>query len=113
MVPISPELIKLLQQRFEEAHEGEDNLLRRMVKCSEPLVKRWSLGTGVKPWKQTWQTLRASCKKDWAMHFPRFAVSEITERGGFEPPVTLLPHTISSRAPSAARPPLQTIKYPV
>ena len=37
----------------------------------ENIVKR----SGVEPWPRLWQTVRASCEKEWAMTFPQYAVS--------------------------------------
>ncbi len=31
---------------------------------------------GLEPWPRVFQTLRSSCEKEWAMHFPQYAVSK-------------------------------------
>jgi len=76
MVPICPRLMELLQERFEAASEGEEQLVgikgagarRRKVVA---ILKR----AGVNEWDATWQTLRRSCEIEWAQRFPQYAVS--------------------------------------
>ena len=76
-VPITPRLHKLLQDHFDEAEPGRDRLVsiggkgavHRRVRV---ICKR----AGVEPWPRLWQTLRASCEKEWAMTFPQYAVSK-------------------------------------
>lgn len=76
-VPITPKLMKLLQDRFAAAKEGEERLvtmrgaghMRRMI---EAAIKR----AEVAPWKKLFQSLRSSCEKEWAMQHPQFAVSK-------------------------------------
>ena len=68
--------MRLLQERFDEAPEGEERLLtikgagsrRRQVVA---IIKR----AGVEPWDLTWQTLRRSCEIEWAQRLPQYAVS--------------------------------------
>ena len=68
--------MKLLQDRFAEAAEGEERLisapvsgfLRRQIEAN---VK----AAGVETWADVFQTLRRSCEKLWAMEgVPQFAV---------------------------------------
>jgi integrase len=77
MVPITPKLMKLLQDRFAEAAEGQQHLVAisgkgAVIRQARALWKR----AGVEPWKRLWQTLRQSCEKQWAMTFPQYAVSK-------------------------------------
>jgi len=76
-VPITPRLMQLLQDRFDEVEPGQEHLVKRMVgghlrKTFKAIIQR----AGVKPWRGLWQTLRASCEKEWAMTFPQYAVSK-------------------------------------
>lgn len=77
IVPITPKLMKLLQDRFDEAEDGEEHLVTITGKGA--VIRRvrqiWKQA-GVEPWKRLWQTLRQSCEKEWAMSFPQYAVSK-------------------------------------
>jgi len=77
VVPIVPKLMKLLQDAFAAAPEGQAYILtlgkggytqRTMIAA----VKR----SGVEQWPRLWQALRSSCEKEWAMTFPQYAVSK-------------------------------------
>ena len=75
-VPITSDLMRLLQDAFDEADEGQGRVVRigrrgNLRRTMESIVKR----SGVEPWPRLWQTLRASCEKEWAMSFPQYAVS--------------------------------------
>ena len=77
LVPIIPKLMKLLQDRFDECEEGEQNLVTirgqgRIMRQVRAICAR----AGVELWARLWQTLRASCEKEWAMTFPQYAVSK-------------------------------------
>jgi integrase len=75
-VPIDPRLYKLVLDRFDELEPGEDRLLKmrggRIRLVMNEVVRR----SGVVPWTKFFQTLRASCEKEWAMHHPQAAVSQ-------------------------------------
>ncbi len=75
LVPITPKLMTLLQARFDELGEGESRLVTIRGGYAQKRVKRIIAAAGVEPWRNQWQTLRASCEKEWAMSFPQFAVS--------------------------------------
>jgi integrase len=76
VIPITPRLMSLLHERFEAMPEGETPLVTIAGKGA--VIRRvrgiWA-AAGVEPWARLWQTLRASCEKEWAMTFPQFAVS--------------------------------------
>ena len=76
-VPITPKLMTLLQDRFDESQEGDSHLVTirgqgRIMKQVRAICDR----AGVALWARLWQTLRASCEKEWAMTFPQYAVSK-------------------------------------
>jgi len=76
-VPIVPKLLKLLQDAFAAAPEGQERILtigkggftQRTIIAA---VKR----AGVDRWPRLWQAMRTSCEKEWAMTFPQYAVSK-------------------------------------
>ena len=77
IIPITPKLMTLLQDRFAEAEEGRQHLVTiggkgAVIRQVRAIWKR----AGVEPWKRLWQTLRQSCEKEWAMTFPQYAVSK-------------------------------------
>src|SRR5206468_3935513 len=63
-IPITPRLLKVLQDCFDEAEPGQERLVtmrgsgavRRKL---EDAVKR----AGIEPWEKLFQTLRSSCEK--------------------------------------------------
>lgn len=78
IVPITPKLAPLLQARFDESEPGDERLITvggkgtGMTRRVQAIIKRAS----VEPWPRLWQTLRASCEKEWANTFPQYAVSK-------------------------------------
>lgn len=77
IIPITPNLMNLLQDRFAETEDGQQYLVTingkgALIRRVRPIWKR----AGVEPWKRLWQTLRQSCEKEWAMTFPQYAVSK-------------------------------------
>ncbi|MCW5768680.1 MAG: tyrosine-type recombinase/integrase [Phycisphaeraceae bacterium] len=77
VVPITPKLMALLQERFDSMPEGEPRLVTIGGKGAViRRVRRIWAAAGVEPWARLWQTLRSSCEKEWAMTYPQFAVSK-------------------------------------
>ena len=77
LVPITPRLMALLQDRFEECPEGKNHLVSlRISGALQRKVRRFQFRAGVERWKRLFQTLRQSCEKQWAMQFPQYAVSK-------------------------------------
>ena len=77
IIPITPKLMKLLQDRFDEMPEGEEHLvsIRGKGAVLRQVRKIWKRA-GVEPWERLWQVLRQSCEKEWAMTIPQYAVSK-------------------------------------
>jgi len=76
VVPITPNLMELLQERFDDCEEGEEHLVAiRGQGCIAKQVRAICARAGVEQWKRLWQTLRGSCEKEWAMTLPQYAVS--------------------------------------
>jgi integrase len=76
VIPISPRLMELLQQRFDSADEGEERLLTiRGQGAVRRRVQALCEQAGVELWDRLWQTLRCSCEMDWANEHPQYAVS--------------------------------------
>lgn len=77
IIPITPKLMKLLQERYDEVEEGQPYLVTIRGKGATLRQVRaiWKRA-GVEPWQRLWQTLRQSCEKEWAMTFPQYAVSK-------------------------------------
>ena len=77
VVPITPRLMELLQPRFDTCPRGEHRLVSINGKGTliRPVRRIWARA-GVGPWQHLWQTLRASCEKEWAMTFPQYTVSK-------------------------------------
>ena len=77
LVPITPNLMKLIHDRFDECVEGEQHLVTiRGQGRTMRQVRAICTRAGVELWARLWQTLRASCEKEWAMTFPQYAVSK-------------------------------------
>ncbi len=75
-VPITPQLMELLQDCFDAAEDGEQRLLTTKGGHLRRTFEKIIMRAGVDPWKGMWQTLRSSCEKEWAMTFPQYAVSK-------------------------------------
>jgi integrase len=76
-VPITPKLMKLVQDRFDAAEPGEQRLVTMrgsgyVRRTLEAAIKR----AGVEPWDKLFQACRSSCEQEWAMTFPQYAVSK-------------------------------------
>ncbi|MDB5320023.1 MAG: hypothetical protein JWN40_1654 [Phycisphaerales bacterium] len=75
VVPITPQLMQILQDHYEQAAEGESKLVTlrggALVRRFQRIIK----AAGIAVWADLFQTLRRSCEKAWAMQFPQYAVS--------------------------------------
>jgi len=77
VVPITPRLMTLLQDRFEAMGDNDEPIVAIGGKGAViRRVRRIWAAAGVEPWARLWQTLRSSCEKEWAMTFPQYAVSK-------------------------------------
>lgn len=75
-VPITPRLMKLLQDRFDAAGEGKGCLVTmRGSGHVRGVVAAAIKAAGVEPWPRMFQACRASCEQEWAMTYPQYAVS--------------------------------------
>jgi len=76
LVPITPKLLAILQDRFDECDEGESLLVTlNLSGAAQRKIKRICQRAKVERWERLWQTLRQSCEKEWAMDSPQYAVS--------------------------------------
>ena len=76
VVPITPRLMKLLQNRYDEVPEREPRIITLV--CAgwwQVVMRRACDAAGVEQWQRCWQTLRSSCEVEWAATFPQYAVS--------------------------------------
>ena len=76
-VPITPKLMTILQEGFDTAAEGGESVVTlgrggQLHRRLQAIARQ----AGVETWPRAFQTLRSSCEKEWAMHFPQFAVSK-------------------------------------
>ena len=77
-VPIAPELMPLLRDRFDAAEAGDVHPVALNVKnyrLCYGTVRAAAERANVAPWPALFQTLRDSCERRWAMHHPQYAVS--------------------------------------
>lgn len=75
-VPITPKLLPILREAYENAEEGAERVVP--IKWTGMIPERMLaavIAAGVKPWPKLFQALRASCEKEWAMRWPQYAVS--------------------------------------
>ena len=77
VVLITPKLMKRLLDRIAECGEDDQHLVTirgqgRIMKQVRAICAR----AGVELRARLWQTLRASCEKEWAMTFPQYVVSK-------------------------------------
>src|SRR5207248_687626 len=73
LVPITPRLMKVLEEAFADAPDGQERIVTvrgngHLHETMHAIIKR----AGLSPWPRLWQTLRASCEKEWAKSFPQF-----------------------------------------
>lgn len=78
VVPIAPELREILQDLFDEAHEGEEAVVPRLRDAGTNLrtqFERIIAKAGEKPWPRLFHNMRASCATDWVERFPAHVVA--------------------------------------
>ena len=78
IVPITPKLMKLLQDAFDALEEGADGHLVTISSTgwAHTALRDAIRDAGLEPWDDLFQTLRRSCEIEWAQSFPQFAVSK-------------------------------------
>lgn len=78
VVPIAPELRPILQDLFDAAEPGTENVVPRLRDPRLNLRTTFSkiiARAGVKPWPRLFQNLRGSCATDWVERFPAHTVA--------------------------------------
>jgi integrase len=84
LVPICPELMRLLEEHFEQAQDGA-------VAVFPDITAQTNLGTsmrkiiakaGLVPWVRLFDNCRASCENDWADELPAHVVEKWTGHSG-------------------------------
>jgi len=80
LIPLFPEIAKLLEERFNEAAEGEEHILpsyRHANHYKPSTMLRAALRrAGVKPWSRLYHSLRASRQSELAELYPAHVCSE-------------------------------------
>lgn len=77
LVPITPQLMAILQDAFDGAEEGQQSLCTMKVGGqTNRALPRIVRAAGVPEWDDAFQTLRRSCEIEWAQTFPQYAVSK-------------------------------------
>lgn len=78
VVPIAPELRRILQDLFDRAEVGVAAVVPRLHDPSMNLrtqFERIIAKAGVKPWPRLFHNMRASCATDWVERFPAHVVA--------------------------------------
>ena len=76
-VPICPKLAKILQDAYDSAPDGAEQIVTLgMGGYFRTGMRRAIRRAGVAEWSSLWQTLRRSCEIEWAQIYPQFAVSK-------------------------------------
>ncbi len=71
-VPITPELLPVLQEALENAEERAEKVISlKPTRAIDRNLIASVEAAGVKPWKALFQTLRSSCEIEWAMRLSR------------------------------------------
>lgn len=91
IVPIVPELAAILLRRFDDAPEGETQLVKiRGAGARRRKMLAIAKRAGVELWDDCWQTLRRSAEIDFATDFPAFVAAKWL---GHSPTVALRHYT--------------------
>lgn len=74
-VPIVPKLMRLLQDAYDAAEDGQERVLglsrNNLHRTLHVILRR----AGIEPFKRCFQVLRQSCETEWSDQFPQHAVS--------------------------------------
>jgi integrase len=72
LVPITPRLAELLEDLYELAEPGDDQIFPDMTSQTNlgPPMAKMVVRAGLKPWPRLMQNLRASCAIDWHSEYP-------------------------------------------
>ena len=76
MVPVTPQLLTILQDGFDAAKEGQERIVGRsqnnLQRDFEVIVAR----AGMAPWASPFQVLRSSRETEWSERFPGHVVAQ-------------------------------------
>jgi hypothetical protein len=75
MVPITSDLMPLLEQAFDAATVGQARVLDLSANNLSRTVRAAIKRAGLTPWSHLFHSLRASRETDWSRHHPQHAVS--------------------------------------
>ncbi len=74
-VPISPELLAILEETYDAAEIGTEKVITLSRNNRHRVFKAIIKKAGLTPWPRLFQTLRQSCETDFAKRCPQHAVS--------------------------------------
>lgn len=77
LVPITPKLMALLQDAFDAAEPGEEQIIKTSGGTGwvHSTMKNIIRAAGLVPWDDLFQTMRRSAEIEWAQTFPQYVVS--------------------------------------
>ena len=79
LVPIVPELYRLLMEAYEEAEDGAEIVVSPQMVSRSSCHKRFKSivrACKLEPWSDLFHTMRKNCETDWAMKYPQHVVAE-------------------------------------
>ncbi len=74
LVPITPKLMKVLQDAFDAAPEGQEHVVALSRLNIRRTMRSIAERAGMEPWSHIFQTLRRSCDTEWKQTYPDYAV---------------------------------------
>ncbi len=113
LVPMVPKLAKLIQDAFDDAHEGQKGVLRLSAIKSTLRTEFFATlkRAEVDAWPRPWQVLRQSCATEWKQTHPAYAVDawmghsqDVSEKHYLTIPDSLWNSVTESAAECAAEP---------